>query len=82
MRKAQPVQAVAQSSGEVGASENENEAESEADAEATSVNVSAQAEATQAKRHQDNVKYAQEAAIHGPQMVAMLLKHWMSQKDA
>jgi len=82
MRKAQPVQAVAQSSGEVGASENENEAESEADAEATSVNVSAQAEATQAKRHQDNVKYAQEAAIHGPQMVAMLLKHWMGQKDA
>ena len=36
---------------------------------------------TQNQRHQENVRYAQEVATKGPQMVAMLIKHWMDKKD-
>ncbi len=32
-------------------------------------------------RHQENMKYAQESAVQGPQMVAMLVKSWMDKKD-
>jgi flagellar M-ring protein FliF len=74
MRKAQPMQSLAQAPLVSGALD--------ADGEATSVNVSAQGEMSQIKRHHENVKYAQDAAVKGPQMVAMLVKHWMSQKNA
>jgi flagellar M-ring protein FliF len=74
MRKAQPMQSLAQAPLVSGALD--------ADGEATSVNVSTQGEMSQVKRHHENVKYAQDAAVKGPQMVAMLVKHWMSQKDA
>lgn len=74
MRKYQPTQATGRAPAAVAATD--------AETEAASVTVSAQGEASQIKRHQDNVKYAQEAAVQGPQMVAMLVKHWMSKKDA
>jgi len=74
MRKYQPAQAPAKASGGAVAAE--------AETEATHVKVSAQGEATNIRRHQENIKYAQEAALQGPQMVAMLLKHWMGKKDA
>ena len=41
----------------------------------------AKSENRQTKRHQENMQYAQEAAAQGPQMVAMLVKNWMGQKD-
>jgi hypothetical protein len=74
MRKYQPMPPPAQAAG--------ISAAVDADGEATSVNVSAQGEMSQIKRHHENVKYAQDAAVKGPQMVAMLVKHWMSQKNA
>ncbi|MFZ4480943.1 MAG: flagellar M-ring protein FliF C-terminal domain-containing protein, partial [Rhodoferax sp.] len=41
----------------------------------------AKGEDRQNQRHQDNMQYAQQAATQGPQMVAMLVKHWMDKKD-
>lgn len=38
------------------------------------------AQARQVQRHLDNVGYAQDIAVKDPQMVAMLVKHWMSKK--
>jgi flagellar M-ring protein FliF len=38
------------------------------------------ADERQAQRHEDNVKYAQAAATKDPQMVAMLIRHWMTEK--
>lgn len=52
-----------------------------AEAEAASVTVSAKGDAALKQRHQENVRYAQEAAVQGPMMVAMLVKHWMGKND-
>ena len=41
----------------------------------------ARAKAPHDSRHQENMKYAQESAVQGPQMVAMLVKSWMDKKD-
>ena len=38
-------------------------------------------EQEQYERHRENVKYAQEIAGKDPQVVAMLMKHWMDKKD-
>jgi flagellar M-ring protein FliF len=54
---------------------------SAAETEATSVTVSSKGDASLKQRHLENVKYAQEAAVQGPQMVAMLVKHWMGKND-
>ena len=35
----------------------------------------------QVRRHQENIQYAQKAAIEGPQMVAMLVKNWMGKSN-
>ena len=40
-----------------------------------------QSEEEQAQRHQDNIQYAQETAVKEPQVVAMLIKHWMDKQD-
>jgi flagellar M-ring protein FliF len=56
-------------------------ADAATDTEGVSVSVSAKADATLKQRHQDNVRYAQEAAVQGPMMVAMLVKHWMGKTD-
>jgi flagellar M-ring protein FliF len=44
------------------------------------VKTMAQAQEREAERHHDNVQYAQETANKDPQMVAMLIKHWMAEK--
>ena len=41
----------------------------------------AQAQQRQEHRHVENVKYAQDLSVKDPQMVAMLMKHWMDEKD-
>lgn len=33
------------------------------------------------QRHLDNTRYAREAALKDPRMVAMLIRHWMEKKD-
>ena len=38
-------------------------------------------EQEQYERHRENVQYAQEIAGKDPQVVAMLMKHWMDKKD-
>ena len=40
-----------------------------------------QAQERQGQRHVENVKYAQDLSIKDPQMVAMLMKHWMDKKN-
>ena len=40
-----------------------------------------QAQERQGLRHVENVKYAQDLSIKDPQMVAMLMKHWMDKMD-
>ena len=40
-----------------------------------------QAQERQGQRHVENVKYAQDLSIKDPQMVAMLMKHWMDKMD-
>jgi flagellar M-ring protein FliF len=47
---------------------------------AEQVQVQVEAQEREAHRHEDNVRYAQEAAVNDPQMVAMLIKHWMAEK--
>jgi len=41
----------------------------------------AQAQQRKELRHVENVKYAQDLSVKDPQMVAMLMKHWMDEKD-
>ena len=41
----------------------------------------AQAQQRQEHRHVENVKYAQDLSVKDPQMVAMLMKHWMDEKN-
>ena len=41
----------------------------------------AQAQAKQDERHLENIKYAQEISAKDPQVVAMLMKHWMGKND-
>ena len=41
----------------------------------------AQAQQRQEHRHIENVKYAQDLSVKDPQMVAMLMKHWMDEKN-
>jgi flagellar M-ring protein FliF len=47
---------------------------------AAQVQAQVEAHERQTHRHEDNVKYAQEAADSDPRMVAMLIKHWMTEK--
>ena len=46
-----------------------------------SASTPARGESAHLTRHQENLQYAQEAAVKGPQMVAMLVKSWMDKKD-
>lgn len=55
--------------------------ESAAEADVAAAGASVKVAEHQGKRHQDNVQYAQQAAVQGPQMVAMLVKNWMDKKD-
>lgn len=55
--------------------------ESVAEADVAAAGASVKSAEHQSKRHQDNVQYAQQAAVQGPQMVAMLVKNWMDKKD-
>lgn len=41
----------------------------------------AQAQERQGQRHLENVKYAQDLSLKDPQMIAMLMKHWMDNKN-
>ena len=41
----------------------------------------AQVQEQQGQRHLENVKYAQDLSLKDPQMVAMLMKHWMDKKN-
>ena len=41
----------------------------------------AQVQEQQGQRHLENVKYAQELSLKDPQMIAMLMNHWMNKKD-
>ncbi|MBC7444120.1 MAG: flagellar M-ring protein FliF, partial [Polaromonas sp.] len=41
----------------------------------------AQAQEQQGQRHLENVKYAQDLSLKDPQMIAMLMKHWMDTKN-
>lgn len=41
----------------------------------------AQAQERQGQRHVENVKYAQDLSVKDPQMVAMLMKHWIDKMD-
>jgi flagellar M-ring protein FliF len=49
--------------------------------EAAQARVQAQAQERQGQRHLDNIKYAQEIAEKDPQVVAMLMKHWIGKND-
>jgi flagellar M-ring protein FliF len=40
-----------------------------------------EAEDRKARRHQENLQYAQETAVKDPRMVAMLIKHWMDKNN-
>jgi len=40
-----------------------------------------QAQDRENQRHLDNTQYARETAVKDPRMVAMLIKHWMEQKN-
>ena len=40
-----------------------------------------QAQERQGQRHVENVKYAQDLSVKDPQMVAMLMKHWMEKME-
>ena len=42
-------------------------------------NIPAQAHERALQRHEENVQHAQELALKDPRMVAMLVKHWMSE---
>lgn len=41
----------------------------------------AQEQQRQDQRHLENTKYAQEIAAKDPQVVAMLMKHWMNENN-
>jgi len=49
--------------------------------EAPSVDAVAQSKERQAERHLENIRYAQETAAKEPRAVAMLIKHWMGEKN-
>lgn len=50
--------------------------------EASSADAVAQSQERQAERHLENTRYAQETAAKEPRAVAMLIKHWMGEKNA
>ena len=47
----------------------------------TAASRQAQARERREQRHADNVQYAQLTAVKSPQVVAMLVKQWMAEKD-
>ena len=49
--------------------------------EAPSADTVAQSQERQAERHLQNIRYAQETAAKEPRAVAMLIKHWMGEKN-
>lgn len=49
--------------------------------EAPSADAVAQSQERQAERHLENIRYAQETATKEPRAVAMLIKHWMGEKN-
>ncbi len=49
--------------------------------EAPSADAVAQSQERQAERHLENIRYAQETAAKEPRAVAMLIKHWMGEKN-
>lgn len=49
--------------------------------EAPSADAVAQSQERQAGRHLENIRYAQETAAKEPRAVAMLIKHWMGEKN-
>ena len=49
--------------------------------ETPSADAVAQSQERQAERHLENIRYAQETAAKEPRAVAMLIKHWMGEKD-
>lgn len=49
--------------------------------EAPSTDAVAQSQERQAARHLENIRYAQETAAKEPRAVAMLIKHWMGEKN-
>ena len=49
--------------------------------EAPSADTVAQSQERQAERHLENIRYAQETAAKEPRAVAMLIKHWMGEKN-
>ncbi|MDI1275600.1 flagellar basal-body MS-ring/collar protein FliF [Polaromonas sp.] len=49
--------------------------------EAPSAETVAQSQERQAERHLENIRYAQETAAKEPRAVAMLIKHWMGEKN-
>ncbi|WP_397407956.1 flagellar basal-body MS-ring/collar protein FliF [Polaromonas sp.] len=49
--------------------------------EEPSVDAVAQSQERQAERHLENIRYAQETAAKEPRAVAMLIKHWMGEKN-
>ncbi|MDP2451538.1 flagellar basal-body MS-ring/collar protein FliF [Polaromonas sp.] len=50
--------------------------------EGPSANTVAEPPERQAERHLENIRYAQETAAKEPRAVAMLIKHWMGEKNA
>jgi flagellar M-ring protein FliF len=49
--------------------------------EAGSADTAAESPERQAERHLENIRYAQETAAKEPRAVAMLIKHWMDEKN-
>lgn len=49
--------------------------------ETPSADAVAQSQERQAERHLENIRYAQETAAKEPRAVAMLIKHWMGEKN-
>lgn len=70
----QPAQAAPPVPGKEGVQSEAAGAEAQAQAQA-------QAQERQDQRHLDNTKYAQEIAAKDPQVVAMLMKHWMDEHN-
>lgn len=70
----QPAQAAPPIPGKEGVQSEAAGAEAQAQAQA-------QAQERQDQRHLDNTKYAQEIAAKDPQVVAMLMKHWMDEHN-
>ncbi|WP_341917703.1 flagellar basal-body MS-ring/collar protein FliF [Polaromonas sp. YR568] len=57
------------------------QAEAPGHEEAPSADAVAQSQERQAERHLENIRYAQETAAKEPRAVAMLIKHWMGEKN-